>query len=211
MRTKTINIYSFDELSEEAKEKAIEDYRSNGFDYFWGDDNENTLKEFEDIFPISVGRWEYGYHNFINFEMTCDDEISELKGIRLLKYLYNNYESILFQGEFKNTIENRIKHPRIKSKKLSNGKWFNSYHSAIFKSNCCVLTGYCLDDNILEPIYQFLKNPKDNINFEDLMKDCLESWIQACRNDYEYQQSNEYISEHLEANEYEFDEEGNRI
>lgn len=35
MRKETINIYSIDELSEEAKRKALEEYRSNNYEVFW--------------------------------------------------------------------------------------------------------------------------------------------------------------------------------
>lgn len=37
MRTKTIKLYQFDELSDEAKEKARDWYREVGFDYEWYD------------------------------------------------------------------------------------------------------------------------------------------------------------------------------
>lgn len=214
MKTKTINVYTFDELSEEAKQKAIDNYRNSGMDYFWGNDNEKTLNEFAGIFPITINNWQYGgCRGDINFHMTCDDEIIELKGIRLLKYLYNNYEHWLFKGKYYQSFccekEKDIKHhPRLKNEQLSNGKYFQSYYSKLQKDTCCVLTGYCIDDDILNPIYEFLKKPTDNINFEDLMQDCLDSWIKACSDDYEYQQSDEAISEHLEANEYEYDETG---
>ena len=37
MKTKTINVYSFDELSEQAKEKAREWFRAGTLDYEWWD------------------------------------------------------------------------------------------------------------------------------------------------------------------------------
>jgi len=41
------------------------------------------------------------------------------------------------------------------------------------------------------------------------MHDCLHNWLFGCRDDYEYQLSDESIIENIQANEYEFDEDGN--
>lgn len=194
MRTISVNIYSFDELSKKAKEKALEHFRNSDI-YFWSIENEKTLEEFAKVFPVNIKEWEYGYRNYINFNLTCDDKIAELKGIRLMKYLYKNYEHILFKPKFLHTkiigSENNI-----------------TGHAKLLKDNCCVLTGYCIDDDILKPIYDFLKNPKDSITFQDLMGDCLQSWVYACNKEYEYAYSDEGIRGHIEANEYEFLEDG---
>lgn len=196
MRKETVEykVYKFNELSQEAQKTALENYRSRGFEYFWASENEDTLKAFKEVFPVTVIDWEYGYRNYINFEMTCDGDIADLAGIRLLKYLYNNYGDVLFKRKYIGHLENREK--------------FTPVYSRCQKENSCVLTGYCIDDNILDPIYNFLKNPTNNITFEDLMGDCLNSWVKACDEDYQYQLSDEAIAEHFEANDYEFLENG---
>lgn len=63
---RTINTYSFDELSEEAKEKALSDYRSNGFEYNWKESHE-SLKAFCNLFNIKVTDWSIGTygHSYI--------------------------------------------------------------------------------------------------------------------------------------------------
>lgn len=53
MRTETINVCSFDELSDEAKERARSRYREN-FDYPWWSDVQSSLKAFCDEFGVSV-------------------------------------------------------------------------------------------------------------------------------------------------------------
>ena len=68
MRVKQIKLYKFDELSDEAKEKAINDHREFiASDTSWQSENVRTLEQFENIFPIKVKEWEYGNHNFTHF------------------------------------------------------------------------------------------------------------------------------------------------
>jgi hypothetical protein len=74
--------------------------------------------------------------------------------------------------------------------------------------DCCVLTGYCIDYDILKPLYDFIKTPNDSETLEDILYDCLQSWVYACQDDYETQRSFEYVSEFLDANNFEFTENG---
>lgn len=46
MKTIQINLYKFSELSETAKQTAIENYRNTHNDYFWADENRETLSKF---------------------------------------------------------------------------------------------------------------------------------------------------------------------
>jgi hypothetical protein len=41
-----------------------------------------------------------------------------------------------------------------------------------------------MDEEILGPIYKFLKKPED-ITFYTLIRRCLNSWLDACRDDVE--------------------------
>jgi hypothetical protein len=217
MKTRTITIYSVDELSDQAQQKAHENFLSSEDFYFWGDENEQTLKAFCDIFPVTIKECEYGYRNFINFSLNTGDEYQEkcfydITGIRLLKYIYNNYGGYLFKPKYLGSIDKHVKHPCFHNKtaKIIN-KEYSVYYSRIQKENCCVLTGYCIDDDILQPLYDFLKKPDKTSTFEDLMKNCLDSWISACNADYEATQTLEYFIDHAQANDYEFDIDGNRL
>jgi len=223
MRQETVthNIYKYDELSEQAKEKAREWYRQGDL-YHWHDFNMETLKQFECIFPIYNSNCSYGGYRppFIDYSIDIhynnyydsEDEILELSGVRLYKYIVNNYWYDLFKPatRFLKTIGSNNNRER---------------KSKINFNNDCVLTGYCIDMSILGPIYDFLKGPygKDhegnlifdkprywyNVTFQDLMEDCMEEFIQDCNNDWEYSDSEEYISENMASNDYEFDEYGN--
>ena len=62
------------------------------------------------------------------------------------------------------------------------------------------LTGYCMDN----PLIEEWNKTKD-------VDDAIDAWLCDCQRDYEYQQTDEYMSEHCEANEYEFIKEGKLI
>lgn len=185
MKTATIKLYNLSELSETAQRKAYDEWYSH-CDYFWHSDNVSTLKKFENIFPIS--NVDYGYSSYdshISFRMDCNDEIEELSGIRLAKYIYNNYYKYISKGKYYSTKGTYV-----------DGKYqYKFRHSKIIQENSCVLTGYYIDDCILEPIYNFLKTQDSSVTFYDLMDDCLQSWIIACQKDCEYNSSFEYFLE----------------
>lgn len=215
MRTIELKLYKFEELSEEAKQKAIEDWRSNDTEIAWASENRQTMEKFAEIFPIKVTNWSYGGRGEgVSFRFTADDCIEELSGQRLATYIWNNYKSDLFKGKYYRHLSDgskRIFHKRIKSEQLKNpGRrcdWFNAYYSGIILDHSCVLTGYCMDDDILDPIYKFLDKPT-NQNFRELLEDCFDEWIKACNRDIEWQNSDEYIIETIQANDYEFTEDG---
>ena len=210
MRIKETKVYPFDELSDDAKQKAIDRYRYKNNDLFWDDENRETLNAFERVFPIKIKDWEYGYRNYISFEMTVEhDEIEELTGWRLVSYLWNNYRTDLYKGRYYNVKANHpVRHKRVTSKTFKNGNTHNAYRSAVFFENSCPLTGYCMDDDILEDIYKYINKP-DGRTFKELLNDCLYNWIKACNADVEYQNSDEFITEEIKNREYEFDECGN--
>jgi hypothetical protein len=62
------------------------------------------------------------------------------------------------------------------------------------------LTGYCMDI----PLIDEWNRTKD-------VDDSIDKWIRECNEDYEHQFSDEYVSEHCEANEYEFTKDGKLV
>jgi len=189
--TKKFKVYKFNELPEEIQEKVFYKWNENqSQDYFWGKENEESLKEFKKIFPIKVKEWSYGGWgaDFINFEMnTYPKEIEDFTGPRLMAYIYNNFFHYITKGKYYS----------------KNGK---SRYSKIFKDYSCALTGYCIDDCLLGPI-ENLKNiirQNPNYSFYDLMRDCLHGWLSGCSKDYEYYCSEEYFKEEVENNGWEF-------
>ncbi len=178
-------VYQFKELPEDVQEKIVSTWRDHD-EYFWGDENENALDAFKKTFPVTIGQWEYGYRNYINHTENVEPEISALRGIRLYKYIVNNFGNDLHT--------NKVYYGKNHKKRVSRISYYDD----------CPLTGYCIDEDILEPIKNFLKNPDNQTSLNDILSDCLESWLIACKNDYESWLSEEVIIEDIEANKYEF-------
>jgi len=215
MKTIELKIYSFSELSEEAQQKAISNYRNNGIDcqYIY-DEAYQTIKKANELFNIKEGR-----NSWLVFSLShIDDNIMNLKGLRLRKYLINNFE--LYKGKFYAAIgDNRIiNHPCIKVHKYDMNKGArvsssNFYYSRIQKENSCILTGVCYDDSFLGPMYDFINDyrnfPSANYQtFEDIIQYCFDSLKKDLESEEEYRNSDEAIKEEIEANEYEFTEDG---
>lgn len=203
MRTAVVEykIYTYEELSVDAKETALNSFYNSG-DYPWSSDNIETLRAFEKIFPINVSDWEYGGGRcpYTSSDFTDEDCIKDLSGIRLRTYIYNNCFSDLFKG----------KHYYTKGAYGINSKYSYKYRvsKVIFEENSCPLTGYYMDCNILKPIYDFLKKPREYIDFGSLLRDCLESWIRACEEDFTSYFCEETFIDDCGANEREFLENG---
>lgn len=204
MKTIELNLYSFNELSEEAKEKAIENWLSGaGNEDFYYDER---IKSYNKAMEI--------YNQLESIE-------NEISGARLVAYIENNFSHL-----WRNTnriSKHLIKYPELVTKKrIKNGCYFENsdyqykYNclkfrvSRIFETNNidnCPLTGVCYDVDFMEPIINFMKNPSSKTTNIDLWED-MPSYESIYNRDMEDINSDEYVSEHLEANNYEFTEDG---
>lgn len=180
METRSIKVFRFEELEEKIQDEIIYKY-SEVNDYPWYSENKNVMKEFESIFPIHVTYYGLG----IEFTTTFDKNVEVMRGIRLAKYIYNNFDTFLYK-------------PKMFWKNSKSRK------SKVFVDTCCVLTGYYLDDVILKPIYDFINKPDNSTTFEYLIGSCLNEWIKACTEDCDNWYSRENIIEIMRNNDYWF-------
>ena len=192
MKIIEIKAYTFQELSKEIQEKLIEaeqEYRVNDYDFPWQDENQESLKVFCNLFGITWRNYEYYPRVEINYKINLDDEVLKLTGPRLAAWLWNNHKQDLYKEKI-----------RYKPQYNQEGKYTGSktYGFKIFLDNCCVLTGYCMDNDFLQPIYKFFSTQSNKIDLEDLFQDCLYSGLKAMHEDYEYFISPEAAREHLE-------------
>ena len=189
--TRNYEVYEVNELSNEARQRAYNNWLSNSCDYPYWDEDSDTLDEFTRLFNLRVKKYECSAYDYTySLESLNDEEIDELSGLRLYKYLVNNFWCYLFKHKryyHKDYFVNR-------KKRLSN----------IFYTNCCVLTGVCSDEAILEPIYDFLKKPNEGTNFLSLMYECLESFFKYCRECIKDYESEENFIEICKENDYTF-------
>lgn len=207
MRTETIKLYSFTELNEDAQQKAIENYRNKDQDNsFYYDEITESVKAVLELFGLKTGR---DYSDIRTGHI--DDTILELSGIRLYKYLINNYYSDLFKPTYIKSLDREVKTRAFicKVRKDYKGNLYTQIYSKTKVDDCCTLTGVCYDMDILQPVYDFLKSPDKSTTFEDLIKDICESSInKAYRDAEEWLYSEEFIKEELENNDREFTEDG---
>jgi len=187
MRTIEIKIYQFDELSEQAKQKAISDHRQYLQDEdHWRGERLASYRAAEKI-----------------YEQLHDIE-KPLSGGRLVAWIQNNlshhWENLNFISKHTDgTIKNsdwQYKHECTK-KKLSR----------VFRTNNienCPLTGVCYDYDFLKPIIDFLKKPDSRTDNTDLE---LPSYESVYERDFEGMDDH-YIKDEIRANSYEFTEEG---
>ena len=208
MKTIRTKVFSFSELNEAAQQQAIKDYRNNGIntDHIY-DEAQNTVKEFNDLFGTKEDSrsWLEIYTGHI------DDNIMNLKGLRLRTYIINNFGHKLYKGKYFSLwskTEKSYKHykdgyPVLKSR----------YSKVIF-DNCCVLTGVCYDNSILQPVYDFIENYKGKadyysyMDFEMLMNDCIAELEKDIESEVDAMNGNEYITEQLENNDQEYTKDG---
>jgi hypothetical protein len=206
MRTETVSIYRFNELSDKAKERAREWYRCSMNDYAWGEENRESLKQFADTFHIIIRDWQVGLysHSFVRIAFDTSgyrmDEVAELSGVRLATYLENNFWMFFRERKV-------IRLPVVLTVyDAPSVRIARTYKSKVqWEETCCPFTGYCFDEVLLDPIRAFLKKP-DSRSYLDLMNDCVANWAKAYQDELEYNDSDEAVDEMLDVNCYEFTE-----
>ena len=197
MRTIERKIFRYSELSAQAQQVAIESMRerissmimeSDSYDY------RNTLDKIEQIFGVNIYDWSVNEYNFyFRFEFTHIDEETENEPRLLFRYL-NKY--IL------PCIDNKIRYysktARVsrRSRILSSKRYFYC------------LTGCWCDEAVDNALNNINQSVKKHFNARDFVESILEGFFEQWRNDYEYSNSDECITEDIEANNYEFYENG---
>jgi len=208
MRTIRTKIYKFNELNEAAQRKAIDSFRNADRDYqFYYDEIIDSVKAVCELFNLKTGReWSDIRTSHI------EDSILELKGLRLYKYLMNTYGKNLFKPKYIKCIDRPVKWKQFicKVKKGKEGEYTLIYSKHQI-DNCCTLTGVCYDMDILQPVYNFLKHPDKSTTFADLMQQIEWAISKTFENTERWINSDEFIKEDIEANEYEFTADGRQF
>lgn len=70
----------------------------------------------------------------------------------------------------------------------------------------CKLTGYCADEDAIDGFRKAFHDGETDL--EKLMDSAFDSWLKAAQSDCEAQYEDDNFSEHCDANEYEFHEDG---
>lgn len=197
MRTIERKIYRYDELSEQAQNVAIEFMRdeisnvrieSDSYEY------RNTLEMIEQIFRVKVYDWHVDeYNTYFRFNFVGIDEDIENEPRLFLRYLNTN---VLPCIDNQKRYYSKTARASRKSRILSN------------KSYDYCLTGTWCDDAVDNALNNIGQSLKKHFNAREFVNSILEGFFEQWRNDYEYAISDECIAEDIEANDYEFFEDG---
>ncbi len=175
-----IELFPPNELDSEAMEKALQWY--NGVNHWWNDENQESLQAFCDFFTI---KWE-GYQYDLPQATAIYPDVAQLDLHHIL------------------SVEEGGEH--FKGVRL--WKYFQANDTLPDLSGECPFTGYCMDEVLLDPLRAFMARPDTSLEYPELLRQCLESWVHACARDYEYQQSEESFIESAQANEWYFTQDG---
>lgn len=83
MKTIEIQIFSFSELSDKARERA-RDWFKNGLDPAWGDESLDSIKKFCDRFDVTLTEWSIGARSPIDYR--TDATQAHFRGVKLSQF-----------------------------------------------------------------------------------------------------------------------------
>jgi len=189
MKTIEIQLYSFDELSEGAKQNAIEKYRNSDHVYldFFNDDAKEQIENSGFKGNVSLS-YSLSYCQGDGLSFSCDyfDKLNEL------------FTEVLGTGKQK-TIDCLINNSSFKLKSNNHHYCYASKSDLDFYLDNYYVKSQSNIDLVIDKVREKLEDL-----YMDLCKDLENQGYQ----DIEYQRSDEAISENLIANEYEFTENG---
>ena len=191
MRTIETKIFTFDELSDEAKRKAIDAWRDTNFndDYII-----DYSKEIAEKFGLNINRIYYsGFYS--QGDGACFEGSYKYKtgGLKDVKASYPKWTEL-------HEIVERLQ--EIQRKNFYRLFAVITHRGHYYHSGCMNID---VEDN--DDMYRDLKEAEVDIktelrNFADLIYSMLS-------NAFDYEQSDEYVTESIRANEQEFTEQGN--
>lgn len=188
MRQVTVDLYSFDELSEDAKKNVIETRRYDIYERLCDSTDDwysNSVKAFCDEFGIRIKRDNVGYPGtFVDYEFE-DGEIypniyaEEVTGRLLWRYLMKHYDDM------------------VKPK---------TYYG-VYKGFS--LTGTYSDWDLLKPIVEWLHHPDKDTSLSELLQECLDAEYSAWEDERDKNYEDESIENELsEIDDTEYCEDG---
>lgn len=189
MKTKTINLYKFEELTTEQQEKVLDKYRDFNDDIFesYVDDECNTLELHENGFNNPIIYYSLGYSQGDGACFDCNDFDLDL----LLKD---------WQHKHKNWIINIIKD--YCSCEISRNIYANHYYHS--KTRYFEINTYRVEGNYTDRKH-IIKAIQDADNYiENLRYELSESLTDRLYQQLEWLQSDEQIAEVLIDNDYYF-------
>jgi hypothetical protein len=189
MKTIEIQVYSFNELSEKAQEKVINDMiNQNNFEYIF-EDASKTVKKFFELFNIRIIDFDFleSYRNHYSIP-------ENIIGKQLQRFMNKNFYEFFEPKTYWLSVIDPIT-------KLST---FKKRKSKITFVCNCPLTSMCYDMDILEPVLEYYKDCTKYNDLDNLIKACVNNLCKSVQQEYYSCLTKEAIQETCEANDYYF-------
>lgn len=198
--TNTFNVYTFDELSNEAKENAINSFRYKDNYLSWQDEAINTIKKIAAAMNCEAEWYSYdGIKYYVSFTSKEYEDIEALEGKRAYAYIVNNY--LMPNKSYKTYWKDRCIYTDGRKNWTRKSNLFYSWDD-------CPFTGYCMDCCFIEAWKEWENDFNKYSTVGDFIELVANNLAEDWTKDNEYQQTDEYIIEMIEANDYEFLEDG---
>lgn len=209
MREETIKVYKFEELSDDAKEKARTWYRESvlAYDRYSQDEMVDSLKALFKAAGIKLKDYSLGNSwnrdNHVRFDM---GDAGALSGKRAWAWLENNlFKSLRIYKTWQDGPGlarwdgEKHRHYSLKDAR--------SYGYRLGEIPSCPLTGVCYDDDFIDALREAVK---DGDTLEEAFAGLASTFAKIADAEDEYRNSEEAVDESLTINEYEFREDGTR-
>lgn len=191
---KTLNLYTIEEIKEshpDSYDTAIEAVRGRLLSEspIWAHETCESVRGFFEAAGVTLKDWRLGAYSpsYIRIE-TIDG--GELTGARAMAWAENN----LLSG---------LRIPWVGKYRDETRKYGKGYRPGRIKP--CPFTGYCADDDILDG---FTKAIADGDTIKEALEGVGSVTQKLLEDEYDHEQSEEYLHDHAAANEYDFDENG---
>lgn len=197
--TKITTLYTYNELSDNAKEKARDWYREGGFDYEWWDFSYETIKEIGEILGIEFEEKKEGIPSiFFRLAYSQGDGSSfnarytyKAGSVRKINREFPNWEGIISIAERLRDVQRKYFYKLRADVKSVGDSWIS------------------VDVEHTEN-YNVEIRGEDEKELIDTLRD-FNRWIYCyLRDDYEGLSSDEAVAETIIANGYTFTEDGKR-
>ena len=179
MREMNVTVYSFDELSEEAQERALNELRPVDIEPYWYEDTFDTIRTAGKLLGLDIGDIHFDTYLYCTFDASYEYARGAVKAVR------NEFPRMTDLHDVARKLQDLQKrHFYSLSCAVTKGRTTNRYSCFRFGEDYeCEDLGDIIDD--------------------------FAHWARIqLRDDAEYRMSDEAVKEMIEANEYEFTEDG---
>lgn len=193
--TKTYKVYTFDELSKEAKEKFIEE-QSNFEAEINADEMVDCMKNAMRAMDISIDDYQFDYAGSGYINLSVDDDAEELEGVRAYTWIVNNCFNDV---DKKKTYWLDFPRDKTRTSNIESKDWMDN----------CPFSGVIYDFAVKDTWESFVADVKagNNPSVHDFLDELESCYLGMLEEEY-YGFGEEAARDIAEANDYEFLEDG---